>query len=70
MKGYFVDQLPDKYQKEYKKGWYRNSYAFAAGSNRIDILLAGTTSGIEPVFEFEFTRHDRLGEHIFEASFV
>ena len=26
--------------------------------------MAGTTSGIEPVFEFEFLRKDRLGEHI------
>ena len=27
-------------------------------------LMSGTTSGIEPVFEFEFVRRDRLGEHI------
>jgi ribonucleoside-diphosphate reductase alpha chain len=26
--------------------------------------MAGTTSGIEPVYEFEFARHDRLGDHI------
>jgi ribonucleoside-diphosphate reductase alpha chain len=26
--------------------------------------MADTTSGIEPVFEFEFTRHDRLGNHV------
>ena len=27
-------------------------------------LMANTTSGIEPVFEYEFTRRDRLGTHI------
>ena len=27
-------------------------------------LLSGTSSGIEPVYEFEFIRRDRLGEHI------
>ena len=27
-------------------------------------LMAGVSSGIEPVYEFEFMRHDRLGEHI------
>jgi Ribonucleotide reductase, alpha subunit len=27
-------------------------------------LMAGTTSGIEPVYEFEFFRHDRLGDHV------
>ncbi|MFZ5845488.1 MAG: ribonucleoside-diphosphate reductase, adenosylcobalamin-dependent, partial [Patescibacteria group bacterium] len=27
-------------------------------------LLAGTSSGIEPVYEFEFIRRDRLGEHV------
>jgi len=26
-------------------------------------LMVGVTSGIEPVYEFEFTRRDRLGEH-------
>ena len=26
-------------------------------------LMAGVTSGIEPVYEFSFTRRDRLGEH-------
>ena len=26
--------------------------------------MAGTTSGIEPVYEFEFNRHDRLGDHV------
>jgi ribonucleoside-diphosphate reductase alpha chain len=27
-------------------------------------LMCNTTSGIEPVFEFEFIRRDRLGEHV------
>jgi ribonucleoside-diphosphate reductase alpha chain len=27
-------------------------------------LMANTTSGIEPVYEFEFNRHDRLGDHV------
>jgi ribonucleoside-diphosphate reductase alpha chain len=31
-------------------------------------LVAGTTSGIEPVYEFEFIRRDRLGEHIIRHS--
>src|SRR5258708_38238523 len=27
-------------------------------------LLSGVSSGVEPVYEFEFIRRDRLGEHI------
>lgn len=26
--------------------------------------MAGVSSGIEPVYEFEFARHDRLGDHV------
>ena len=27
-------------------------------------LISGVSSGIEPVYEFEFVRNDRLGQHL------
>jgi len=39
---------------------------FTASSDRFTSLLAGVSSGIEPVYEFEFIRRDRLGEQFFD----
>lgn len=64
LKGYFIEQLPESIRKKIKKNGIRNSLLLQQAPTGSTSLLAGTSSGIEPVYEFEFIRHDRLGEHV------
>lgn len=64
LKGYFIKQLPENLKKGIAKWGIRNSILTQQAPTGSTSLLAGTTSGIEPVYEFSFTRRDRLGEHI------
>lgn len=67
-KGKFIQELPKDIQNEIKKSGVRNSLLLMQAPTGSTSLMANTTSGIEPVFEFEFMRHDRLGEHILRHS--
>lgn len=62
--GKFVSQLTDDVKKSIKKNGIRNSLLLMQAPTGSTSLMAGTTSGIEPVYEFEFARHDRLGDHV------
>lgn len=62
--GQFIQQLPKDLQSDIKKFGIRNSLLTMQAPTGSTSLMAGTSSGIEPIFEFEFTRRDRLGEHI------
>ncbi len=64
LKGGFVKQLPDDIKKSIKKYGIRNSLLLMQAPTGSTSLMANTSSGIEPVFEFEFYRHDRLGDHV------
>lgn len=64
LQGEFVKQLPNEIKKKIKKQGIRNSLLLMQAPTGSTSLMANTTSGIEPVFEFEFVRRDRLGEHI------
>lgn len=64
LKGYFIKQLPDSIRAGIKKHGIRNSVILMQAPTGSTSLLSGTSSGIEPVYEFEFIRRDRLGEHI------
>lgn len=61
---YFIKQLPENIRKKMKKYGIRNSLLLQQAPTGSTSLLSGVSSGIEPVFEFEFIRRDRLGEHI------
>lgn len=63
LKGHLVKQLPEKLKKNMKKWGIRNSVLLQQAPTGSTSLLAGVTSGIEPVYEFSFIRRDRLGEH-------
>lgn len=72
--GYFVSQLPEPIKKKLKKYGIRNSLVLQQAPTGSTSLLSGVSSGIEPVYEFEFIRRDRLGEHtlrhpLFDAWF-
>lgn len=62
--GYFIKQLPEDVRKKMKKNGIRNSVILQQAPTGSTSLLAGVSSGIEPVYEFEFIRRDRLGEHV------
>jgi ribonucleoside-diphosphate reductase alpha chain len=61
---YFVSQLPEETKKKIRKTGIRNSLLLQQAPTGSTSLLAGVSSGIEPIYEFEFIRRDRLGEHI------
>ena len=63
LKGYFIKQLPEAIKAKIKKWGIRNSVLLQQAPTGSTSLLAGVTSGIEPVYEFSFIRRDRLGEH-------
>ncbi len=63
LKGYFVKQLPKHIKDGIKKWGIRNSVLLQQAPTGSTSLLAGVSSGIEPVYEFSFIRRDRLGEH-------
>lgn len=62
--GYFIKQLPEDVRKKMKKHGVRNSVVLQQAPTGSTSLMAGVSSGIEPVYEFEFIRRDRLGEHV------
>ena len=64
MQGYFIKKLPDNLRKKMLRWGIRNSILTQQAPTGSTSLLAGTTSGIEPVYEFSFIRRDRLGEHV------
>jgi len=64
VKSRFVGGLPEEIQGVIEKHGIRNSVILMQAPTGSTSLMSGTTSGIEPVFEFEFVRRDRLGEHI------
>jgi ribonucleoside-diphosphate reductase alpha chain len=63
LNGYFIKKLPKEIRARIKKYGIRNSLLLQEAPTGSTSLLAGVSSGIEPIYEFEFTRKDRLGEH-------
>ncbi|CAN5150958.1 adenosylcobalamin-dependent ribonucleoside-diphosphate reductase [soil metagenome] len=63
IKSGFMKQMPAKIRKAVKDEGIRNSVLLMQAPTGSTSLMANTTSGIEPVYEFEFTRRDRLGVH-------
>ncbi len=64
LEAYFIKQLPEETRRKMKKHGVRNSVVLQQAPTGSTSLMAGVSSGIEPVYEFEFLRRDRLGEHI------
>lgn len=62
-KGKFIQKLSLSLQKKIAKQGVRNSVILMQAPTGSTSLMASTTSGIEPVYEFEFIRRDRLGQH-------
>ncbi|OGY07619.1 MAG: hypothetical protein A2694_02840 [Candidatus Blackburnbacteria bacterium RIFCSPHIGHO2_01_FULL_40_17] len=63
LEGEFIKQLPEDIRTKIKKQGVRNAVILMQAPTGSTSLMAGVTSGIEPVYEFSFTRRDRIGEH-------
>ncbi len=64
MQGRFIQRLPETIQKKIKKQGIRNAVLLTQAPTGTTSLLAGVSSGIEPVYDFAMIRRDRTGEHI------
>lgn len=64
LKGYHIKALPKKLREKIEEQGIRNAVLLTIAPTGTTSLLAGVSSGIEPVYEFTFIRRDRTGEHI------
>lgn len=64
MQGHFIKQLPKALQEKIRKHGTRNAVLLTQAPTGTTSLLAGVSSGIEPVYDFAMIRRDRTGEHI------
>jgi ribonucleoside-diphosphate reductase alpha chain len=64
LQGHFIKRLPQFIQDKISKQGIRNAVILTQAPTGTTSLLAGVSSGIEPVFDFKFIRRDRIGEHV------
>ncbi len=64
LQGHFIKQLPQPIRSKIQNQGIRNAVILTQAPTGTTSLLAGVSSGIEPVFDFKFTRKDRIGEHV------
>src|ERR1035437_4775098 len=72
LEGFHIKRLPEEIRAKIAKQGIRNAVLLTIAPTGSTSLLSGVSSGVEPVYEFEFIRRDRLGEHqmyhpLFEA---
>jgi len=63
LKGWHIERLPESIKKKIVKNGIRNAVLLTIAPTGTTSLISGVSSGVEPVYEFEFIRRDRLGEH-------
>ena len=63
LKGWHIKKLPEEIKEKIEKQGIRNAVLLTIAPTGTTSLISGVSSGIEPVYEFEFIRKDRLGEH-------
>ncbi len=64
LQGWFIKRLPKDIKEKIKKGGIHNAVLLTQAPTGTTSLLAGVSSGIEPVYDFAMTRRDRTGEHV------
>lgn len=64
LQGEFIKKLPDNIKDSIAKNGIRNAVILTQAPTGTISLLAGVSSGIEPVYEFSYRRNDRTGEHV------
>lgn len=63
LQGHFIKRLPQAVQEMIAKQGIRNGVLLTQAPTGTTSILAGASSGIEPVYDFAFQRKDRLGVH-------
>ena len=63
LQGWHVQKLPKATRDKIAKYGIRNAVLLTIAPTGTTSLISGVSSGVEPVYEFEFIRRDRLGEH-------
>ena len=63
-KGFHIQRLPEEIRKKIYKQGIRNAVLLTIAPTGTTSLISGVSSGVEPVYEFEFIRNDRLGKHL------
>lgn len=63
LQGWHIKSLPEDIQKKIAQQGIRNAVLLTIAPTGTTSLISGVSSGVEPVYEFEFIRRDRLGEH-------
>ena len=64
LQGWFIKRLPEDVRDGIAEHGIRNGVLLTQAPTGTTSLLAGVSSGIEPVFDFAMKRVDRTGEHI------
>ncbi len=64
LQGQFIQELPEPIRQKIARHGIRNAVLLTQAPTGTTSLLAGVSSGIEPVFDFAMVRRDRTGEHI------
>lgn len=64
LQGKFIQRLPKEIQNKIAEYGIRNGVLLTQAPTGTTSILAGVSSGIEPVYDFAFKRKDRLGEHL------
>jgi len=64
LQGKFIQRLPERLQTKIGSQGIRNAVILTQAPTGTTSLLAGVSSGIEPVFDFAMLRRDRTGEHV------
>ena len=64
LQGVYIQRLPDDIKAGIAAHGIRNGVLQTQAPTGTTSLLAGVSSGIEPVYDFSFVRRDRIGEHI------
>lgn len=63
LQGYHIKNLPQEIQDMIAEQGIRNAVLLTIAPTGTTSLISNVSSGVEPVYEFEFIRRDRLGEH-------
>ena len=63
LEGHFIKRLPKRIKEKIARNGIRNAVVLTQAPTGTTSLLSWVSSGIEPNYDFEFTRTDRTGEH-------